>query len=131
MQNSIEPPQSSYGVDEHRNSGVSAPPPFHGAGASAAPSAPQSDDLVRVFNTALVTSRLDGSKAYVREMTDLVETPAFRAILNAVRQLARLQGISERAAAEQVIQTFRKVDALWAEYLVHEGLAHLKRQDQE
>jgi len=52
--------------------------------------------------------------------------PAFRSILGAVRQLARLSGISEKEAAEQIIESFRKVDQIWGDYLVQEGINRVK-----
>lgn len=91
----------------------SVPPPFV-------------DDLVRVFNTALVATRAGAIRDFSSELYQLVESPAFRAILTAIRQTARSQGLSEREAAEDVIQTFRKLDRLWGDYVFHEGLDRLK-----
>jgi hypothetical protein len=95
--------------------------------AAASPAAPV-DDLVRVFNTALVSTRVEGVRDFSAEIYALVESPAFRAILNAVRQHARLQGLSERDAAEAIIQTFRKMDRVWGEYVFQEGVDRLKHQ---
>lgn len=84
------------------------------------------EDLVRIFNTALVTSRVESGRAYADEMMDMVQTPAFRAILAAIRTLAQETGIQERLAAEQIIHSFRKMDALWMDYLIQEGVQRLK-----
>lgn len=54
-----------------------------------------------------------------------MESPPFRAILHAIREHARLQGLSDRQAAEQVIQTFRGIDQLWQSYLIQEGMDRL------
>jgi hypothetical protein len=97
-------------------------------GSNQTQSTTQVDDLVRVFNTALVASRVEAVRDFSTELYALVESQAFRTILNAVRQHARLQGISERQAAEQVIQTFRKVDRLWSDYVFQEGVDRLRNQ---
>lgn len=93
---------------------------------SVPPTAPQPDDLTRIFNTSLVATRVDACRDYSAELFRLMETPAFRAILAGVRQLARSQGISEKEAAENVVQTFRKVDQIWDAYLTQEGVDRLK-----
>jgi hypothetical protein len=84
------------------------------------------DDLSRIFNTALVGTRTEGVRDLSAELFSLVESPAFRAILSAVRQTARTEGISEREAAEEVIRTFRKVDRIWETYILQEGVDRLR-----
>lgn len=95
---------------------------------SGAPSAPCADDLTRIFNTALVATRAEVGRDYSSELLRLTDSPAFRAILGSVRQLALTQGVSEKDAAEAVVQTFRKVDRVWGDYLCQEGLDRLKSQ---
>jgi hypothetical protein len=90
------------------------------------PANPIHDELVRVFNTALVASHASPARDFSNEIFELMENPAFRAILGAVRQFARLQGLSERQAAEQIIATFRKMDRVWSDYVFHEGVSRLK-----
>lgn len=84
------------------------------------------DDLVRLFNTALVSSRVDGVRDFSAELAQLVESPAFRCILASARQLSKMQSISEREAAEQIIRAFRKAERIWDDYLFQEGLDRLK-----
>jgi hypothetical protein len=84
------------------------------------------DELARVFNTAIVSTQVDESRDFSGELYRLVETAPFRAILQAVRQLSRSQGIPERQAAEQLIQTFRKMDRLWTDYVFKEGVDRLR-----
>lgn len=84
------------------------------------------DELIRVFNTALVATQAGAPRDFSNEIFELMENPAFRAILGAVRQYARLQGLSERQAAEQIIATFRKMDRVWSDYVFHEGVERLK-----
>jgi hypothetical protein len=86
------------------------------------------DDLARIFNTALVATRAESARDFSAELYALIESPAFRSILSAIKQMARAQGISEREAAEAVIQTFRKVDRIWGEYVFQEGIDRLRGQ---
>jgi len=95
---------------------------------SSPPISPSIDDLARIFNTALVATRVSAPRDFSAELYALIESPAFRTILNAIRQLARLQGISDREAAESLIQTFRKVDRIWGDYIFQEGIDRLKNQ---
>lgn|GEM_PF-2924216 len=85
-------------------------------------------DLARTFNTAVVASRAARGRNHSSELFQLMETPAFQMILHAARSLARTQGVSERDACEQIIDTFRKVDQLWADYVFQEGMEKLKLQ---
>ncbi len=89
--------------------------------------APQRDELTRVFNTALVSTQAKQKRDFSTELYELTESASFKAILNAVRQLSRVQGISERQATEQVIQTFRKMDQIWEGYIFQEGLDRLRK----
>jgi len=84
------------------------------------------DDLARVFNTAVIASRVEAKKDHSFALYEMIETPAFRAILTAVRQHARLQGISDRQAAEQIILTFRKMDQIWDDYIYREGIDRIR-----
>jgi hypothetical protein len=84
------------------------------------------DDLTRVFNSSLVATRGRGARDFSSEILEVAQSPAFRAILFAVRQHARTQGIPDRQAAEQVIQAFRRMDQAWADYVFQEGLDRLK-----
>lgn len=86
------------------------------------------DELIRIFNTALLATQANSDRDHSREIFDLMETPAFRAILGSVRQFARLHGLTERQAAEQIITTFRKVDQVWREYVFHEGVERIKTE---
>jgi hypothetical protein len=87
------------------------------------------DEMARIFNTAVVSTRTQESKDISGELYALMETPAFGAILSAARQLATRQGISELQAAEQLIQTFRKLDQIWDGYVFQEGVTRLRGQN--
>ena len=81
-----------------------------------------------MFNTVLVSSRVRNKKDFSRELFELTESSGFKAILSAVKQLSLVQGITERQATEQVIQTFRRMDEVWGEYLFHEGVDRIRGQ---
>ena len=85
-------------------------------------------DLARIFNTALVATRVNTARDLSGELLALVESPAFKAILASVRQFATEQGVSEREAAESIVLTFRKVDRVWEDYILQEGVDRLKNQ---
>ncbi|MGZ3709291.1 MAG: hypothetical protein ACXWPM_11215 [Bdellovibrionota bacterium] len=104
---------------------VNAQVPNHAASSTASSSV---DDLARIFNTALVSTHVSSGRNFSQELHELMENPAFRAILNSVRQFSRLQGIPERQACEQIIQTFRKMDGIWGEYVFQEGVDRLRQQ---
>ncbi len=87
----------------------------------------QRDELIRVFNTALVSSKNHSGREFSSELYQLTETAPFKAILSAVRQLSKVQGIHERKAAELVIETFRRMDEIWDGYLLQEGLNQMKK----
>jgi hypothetical protein len=84
------------------------------------------EDMSLIFNTAFVRARAPSqARDLSAELAQLSNTPACRAILAAAQQLATSQGISEMEAAEQIIQTFKKLDDVWGAYLYQEGLARL------
>ena len=89
----------------------------------------QRDELTRVFNTAIVSTQTKQKRDFSSELYELTESASFKAILNAVRQLSRVQGVSDRQASEQIIHTFRKIDDIWGGYVSHEGLEKLRCPD--
>ncbi len=86
------------------------------------------NQLVKIFNTALVATQVAKKRDFSSEMRTLTESSAFRAILNAVKQLSTAQKVSERQAAEEVIHTFRQLDDIWGEFVFTEGLDKLRSQ---
>jgi hypothetical protein len=85
------------------------------------------DELTRLFSTAILTTRVQKKRNFSAELRELTESPSFRTILSAVRQHAQIQGLTEKQAAEQIIDTFRKIDEIWSEYLVQEGIDRLRK----
>lgn len=87
--------------------------------------------LCRVLNSAMVSTRgsLEGAAASssTQELAVLMKTPAYRHLLLAVENMAEEQGLTEKDAAEVMVQTFRRVDQIWSEYLIQLGLERLKK----
>jgi hypothetical protein len=84
--------------------------------------------LARCFNTAIISTRAETLSVKPEDLNQVLNSAAFRHILGAVRKLAREMSVSDAAAAESIIQTFRKTDLIWSEYVFREGLARLKEQ---
>lgn len=88
---------------------------------------PLDHQLLRVFNTAIIATRVgDSDRDLSGALMEIVSTPAFKAILAATRELALSQGISEKEAASTIIETFRQVDKVWSDYVFREGVERLK-----
>ena len=88
------------------------------------------EELARIFNTAIVATKVEASRDYSSELLAAMESPGFKAILSAIKTLSATEGLSERKAAESVIAAFRKVDRLWGDYVLHEGIDRLKGPSQ-
>ena len=84
------------------------------------------DELTRVFNTAMVATKVDAVRDYSVELSTVMESPGFRASRTAVKTLCASEGLTERRAAETLIQAFRKMDRIWGDYIAQEGIDRLK-----
>ena len=84
------------------------------------------ENTTKVVNTAFIETAARAVADHGTELYQLVQTPGFKAITEAVRILARSQGMSEKDAAETLIDTFRKVDQIWKDFVYSEGLKRLK-----
>ena len=88
--------------------------------------------LVRSFNTALISTRAESQSTSPDRSSDelhgLVNSPAFREILEASQRLAHDQALSPQGAAEVLIRTFRKIDQIWSDYIFSEGIARIQEQ---
>jgi hypothetical protein len=109
------------------------PAPPQAQARSYSPSVPHSkqsppDVLAKVFNSALVATRAKTKRDFSAELHQLMDGASFKTILNAVRQLSCVQGISEQQAAEELVETFRKLDSLWDDYIYKEGVGRLRGQ---
>jgi len=87
------------------------------------------EDLGRTFNTALLTSLSRSSQGCSEEIQSAMDTQAFHSLLSSIRHLSRAQGISEAAAAEEIIRTVRRLDSAWRDYVFQQGLERLKSSE--
>ena len=87
------------------------------------------ETLKKIFNTALVATRVQNEKNTVDEIYSLMESEEFLSILSAIKDLSINQGITPRRASEKIIQTFRKLDKLWKDQLVQQGVDSLCHSD--
>jgi hypothetical protein len=83
---------------------------------------------IKIFNTAIVTSKIDRNNKPTQSLGNLLKSDAFACILSSVRELSKLSNLSEDEAAEKIISTFREMDRVWDSYIFEEGLSQLKRQ---
>jgi signal transduction histidine kinase len=84
------------------------------------------DQSTKLFNTAIIATKIPKLTNYSAQLNELVQTPAFQFILKAIREYAASTGVSEEQAAEQMVQTFRDIDRVWDAYIFQEGLDKLK-----
>lgn len=85
-------------------------------------------EMIRSFNTAILTTRSEMYEDYTSKLENLLATPAFNSIMTAIHDLSVTQNISQDAAAQDVVKTFREIDNLWKSYLIQEGISKLKEQ---
>ena len=119
--------KDSYNPPKNQSGSIPVPPPPPPS--HAIPQfPPQRDtkDLIRVFNTAMVATRGAAERDFSKEIFQLMESPAFKAILMAVHYHAKATGLSEDHAAEELIRTFRLVDQSWADYVYQQGVAKIQ-----
>ena len=84
------------------------------------------DQSTKLFNTAIIATKIPKLSNYSTQLSELVQKPAFEAILRAIRDFAQASGVSEEQASEELVQTFREIDKIWDDYIFQEGLDKLK-----
>jgi hypothetical protein len=84
------------------------------------------DQSTKLFNTAIIATKIPKLTNYSLELNELVNSHAFQAILRAIREHAAGSGQPEDRAAEEIVQTFRDIDRIWDTYIFQEGLDKLK-----
>jgi glycyl-tRNA synthetase alpha subunit len=76
----------------------------------------------QVFHTAVATLQSDMSHELFtgssQELQQVMETPAFECMLQAVHLLSERKKISELEAARELIKTFKKIDRLWTQHVL-------------
>lgn len=88
---------------------------------------------IRLFNTAVIATKITKSNdaagsSCAGKLQALTKSPAFAAIMKTIHEYANERGLSEDAASEEIIRTFRDIDEVWNEYIYQEGLDRLRGQ---
>lgn len=84
------------------------------------------DHSTKLFNTAIIATKIPKLTNYSSELNSLVQGKAFQTILKAIQDYAKAAGVAEEQAAEEIVQTFRDIDRIWDAYIFQEGLDKLK-----
>lgn len=84
------------------------------------------DHSTKLFNTAIIATKIPRLTNYSSELNALVQSKPFQAILKAIQEHAKATGLPEEQAAEEIVQTFRDIDRIWDAYIFQEGLDKLK-----
>jgi hypothetical protein len=84
------------------------------------------EDLLRSFNTALVSSRLDVDRNYSERISEILASPEFQAVLNAVKALSASEGISPHEASSRIMKVVRSLDDAWGRYVYSEGVEKIR-----
>ena len=74
----------------------------------------------------LLQQRFRNSRITPTKLNELVQAPAFLSILKAIREYAIAANVPEEQAAEEIVQTFRRIDTVWDDYIFQEGLDKLQ-----
>ena len=84
-------------------------------------------NIVQLLNTAIVKSKEQTIKSNFQERLKIVcNSKVIESIGVAAKHLADAQNISNDQAMGQLIETFRELDTIWADYVTMEGLNRLK-----
>ena len=83
----------------------------------------------RAFSSALVSSKIDSlsSEELEQRVSNLMESPAIQQVLRAARDFADDQGITEKAAAEQILESVKELSHLWDKVLIKQGLSQISK----
>lgn len=84
------------------------------------------DRTTKLFNTAIIATKIPKLANYSLKLNELVTSPAFQAIVEAIQNYAVQSGLSEDESAEEIVQVFREIDRVWDDYIFQEGLSKLK-----
>lgn len=86
------------------------------------------DQLARILHTALVSTKSESKRDFYGELSQIMATPAFKAILHSIRWLCEHEHLSQKQATEELVNAFRSLDSIWKDYILHEGLENLKHK---
>jgi hypothetical protein len=96
--------------------------------ANSTPPKQELEELIRIFNTALVNSKTRSNRNFSEELQSVLQTPAFRVILTSIQKYSEDLGVDLNEAATEVVHTFRNLDQIWSEYVYQEGIHKLTKK---
>ena len=87
-----------------------------------------SKESIQLLNTAILKSkekRIDSS--YQERLAKTCESDVMEALGLAITHLSEKQKISRDQSAMKVVETVRKLDSIWGDYIMMEGMEKLKQ----
>lgn len=84
-------------------------------------------EAAQLINTAIIKSKervIDGS--YEDRLSNICKNDAITALNHAVSYLSESKNISRDQAAVEIIETVRKLDSIWSDYVMMEGINKIK-----
>lgn len=84
------------------------------------------ETLSKALNTAFISTQLSKSTNISADLYFLKNTDAFKSLMVAVSDFSKRTGLSQERSAECLIETIRKLDNLWTEYFIQDGINRLK-----
>lgn len=89
-------------------------------------SSPTFEQLIKIINTAFISTQLC-EQNLSEDLQKHIKTPEFQYFVKMVKQFAEQENLSYQEAAESIVDTFRKVDKIWKEFVYQEGIKKLKQ----
>lgn len=84
-------------------------------------------EWLQIFNTALLQTKLEFNRPFgPTDITALIQSPAIQALIVGISYFADTKSITPLEAARELIRSFRKLDQLWTEQLLQEGIQKLR-----
>ena len=85
-------------------------------------------ETIQLFNTAIIKNKQRGiDHSHEDKLRDVCQTPVFEALDKAAIYLSDSQKISRDQAAIEIIETINKLNSIWGEYIMIEGIDKLKK----
>ena len=82
-------------------------------------------EWISALNTSVLTTRAAHVKDRSHELSDIMKSPEFAALVLAAQHLAQSQNISKEEATERLVETFRKMDRAWKQLVMKKGIEAL------
>ena len=86
----------------------------------------ESQDLIRLFNTVIISSKVDAHSESSEKLAKILQTDEFKKIISMIDQDSKENGISFKESAEKYVSVFREMDDLWGKYVYSLGVSSLK-----